>query len=109
MVLFATIETVLFSWVFGMDKAWEEVHRGADMVIPSIYKFIIKYITPLFLFIILGMWFFQEWLPVILMRNVAAENRIYILATRIGLSLLFLTIAILVKIAWRRKRLKAAI
>jgi len=105
LVVFATIEVVLFSWVFGMEKAWDEIHRGSDMRVPRIYKFIIKYVTPLFLFFILGMWFWQEWLPVISMKNVAPENQPFIFATRIGLIAVFVVLAILVKMAWRRKRL----
>ncbi len=101
LVVFATIETVLFVWVFGMDRAWEEIHKGADMTIPKIYKFIIKYITPLFLFFILGMWFLQEWLPIIFMKNVAVENKPFVFGTRLGLLLIFFILAILVKIAWR--------
>lgn len=103
LVVFATIETILFVWVFGMEKAWDEIHRGADMQVPKVYKFIIKYITPLFLFFILGMWFFQQWLPIIFMKGVSAEVKPYILSTRIGLFLLFLALAILVKLAWKRK------
>jgi len=104
LVLFATIETILFAWVFGMEKAWDEIHKGADMRVPRIYKFIIKYITPLFLFIILGMWFWQEWLPIIFMKNVSAADRPFIFGTRLVLLLIFLTLAVLLKVAWRRKR-----
>ncbi|MFH0855831.1 MAG: sodium-dependent transporter [Candidatus Omnitrophota bacterium] len=107
LVLFATIEVILFAWVFGMDEAWSQIHKGADMRVPKAYKFIIKYITPAFLFIIFGMWFAQEWLPVIFMKNVPAINQPFILATRIGLFALFLILAALVKIAWRNKGKKA--
>ncbi len=105
LVVFATVEVILFSWVFGMDNAWDEIHKGADMSIPRIYKFIIKYVTPLFLFTILGAWLWQEWLPIIFMKNVAPENQIYVLGTRLGLLMIFIVLAVLVKIAWRRKRL----
>lgn len=104
LVLFATIETILFAWVFGMEKAWDEIHKGADMQVPKAYKFIIKYITPLFLFFILGMWFWQEWIPIIFMKNVSAANHRFILWTRLGLLLIFAVLAVLVKIAWRRKK-----
>jgi SNF family Na+-dependent transporter len=107
LVLFATIETILFAWVFGMESAWDEIHKGADMQVPKIYKFIIKYITPLFLFFILGMWFWQEWIPIIFMKNVSLLNRPFILGARLGLLLIFLILAILVKVAWRRKRAEA--
>lgn len=108
LVFFAAIETMLFVWFFGMENAWDEIHKGADMRIPGIYKFIIKYITPGFLFIILGMWFWQEWLPTILMKNVSVENRPFIFATRAVLLAIFLALAVLVKIAWRRKRRRTA-
>lgn len=104
LVVFATIETILFAWVFGMEKAWDEIHKGADMRVPRIYKFIIKYITPLFLMFILGWWFFKEWLPIIFMRNVSIENKAYVLATRIGLAAILLVLGIMVKAAWRKKR-----
>ncbi|MDD5045116.1 MAG: sodium-dependent transporter [Candidatus Omnitrophica bacterium] len=106
LVVFATVETILFAWVFGMEKAWDEIHQGADMFVPRIYKFIIKYITPLFLFFILGMWLYQEWWPKIFMQGVGKENFYFILGTRIGLFLLFFALAVLVKIAWKKKREK---
>ncbi len=108
LVLFGTIETILFVWVFGMEKAWEEIHLGAQMRIPGIYKFIIKYITPLFLFFILGFWFIQQGIPVILMRDVPAGNRPFVLGTRLGLLSIFLVLSLLIKIAWRRRRLVKA-
>jgi len=106
LVLFATIETILFAWVFGMDKAWEEIHRGADMRVPKIYKFIIKYITPTFLFLILGFWLYQEGIPTILMKNVSLADRPYVLGTRIFILLIFIILAVLVKIAWRKRKIK---
>jgi SNF family Na+-dependent transporter len=105
LVVFGLIETVLFAWVFGMNNAWEEMHHGADMQIPKIYRFIIKYITPSFLIIILGMWLFQEWWSIITMAKASDADKPYILATRIGLVILFAVLAFLVKIAWKRKRL----
>jgi neurotransmitter:Na+ symporter, NSS family len=104
LVVFATIEIILFAWVFGMENAWDEIHKGADLRIPGIYKFIIKYITPLFLFLILGMWLWQEWIPIIFMRNVSLADRPYILGTRIGIIIMFLILAILVKFAWAKRR-----
>ena len=105
MVLFATIETILFAWVFGMESAWDEIHKGADMRIPQVYKFIIKYITPLLLLSILGIWFWQEWLPIISMKNVSLTDRPFILGTRLGLLLIFLILGIMVRVAWRSKKI----
>lgn len=43
---FALLETILFAWIFGIDKGWTELTQGADIKLPAIYKPIIKYITP---------------------------------------------------------------
>jgi NSS family neurotransmitter:Na+ symporter len=51
--VFSLTEAVLFAWVYGMDKGWDEIHKGADMKIPYFYKYIIQYITPTFLLLIL--------------------------------------------------------
>ncbi len=104
LVLFATFEIILFAWVFGMENAWKEIHHGADMNVPHVYKFIIKYVTPLFLFLILGFWLYQEGIPTMLMKNVLESDRPFVLATRIFLSAIFIILAVLVKIAWKKKR-----
>lgn len=107
LVLFAACETILFGWIFGMEKAWEEIHHGADMRIPKIYKFIIKYITPLFLILILIAWFYQQGLPMLLMKGVSQSDKPYILGIRLMLIGMFLTLAILVKIAWKKRKTAA--
>lgn len=45
----ATIQVIVFGWRFGIDRGWEEAHRGAEMRIPKLFRFIIKYVSPLYL------------------------------------------------------------
>ena len=52
LVVFALAETILFSWVFGIDRGWKELMSGSDLRVPTIYKFIIKYVTPLLLLLV---------------------------------------------------------
>jgi SNF family Na+-dependent transporter len=49
LVVFALLESIAFAWVFGIDKGWEEINRGADIRIPMLFKYVIKYVTPVFL------------------------------------------------------------
>ncbi|NQT90101.1 MAG: sodium-dependent transporter [Candidatus Omnitrophica bacterium] len=107
LVVFATVETIVFAWIFGIDKAWEQMHHGAMMRIPKVYKYIIKYVTPVFLLLILGFWLVQEGVPTIMMKGVAQADRPFVLGTRIGLILIFSTICILVKIAWRKRKMRS--
>jgi hypothetical protein len=59
LVLFATIETVLFSWVFGIDRGWSELQRGAEIHVPAFFRFLMKFVTPVFLLVILFAYIFQ--------------------------------------------------
>ncbi len=55
LVIFALAEAILFGWIFGMKNGWNEITTGADMKVPTFYKFVIKYITPAFLlFVFIG-------------------------------------------------------
>ncbi|HAL45367.1 MAG: sodium:calcium symporter [Planctomycetes bacterium GWF2_42_9] len=106
LIVFATVEAILFAWVFGMEKAWAQLHVGSDIRIPKIYRFIIKYVTPMFLLGMMGFWFWQDWRDIISMKNVPAENRPYILATRLGLLALFGLLSYLVWHSWRKRSQK---
>ncbi len=52
LVVFAMLETILFSWVFGINKGWREINKGAEIKIPVIFKYLLKYVTPVMLIII---------------------------------------------------------
>lgn len=58
LVVFAFFEVILYSWIFGIDKGWAEINSGADIKVPIIYKYVIKYITP----VLLG-WVFLASIP----------------------------------------------
>jgi SNF family Na+-dependent transporter len=62
----ATIILIVFGWVMGIEKGWAEAHQGAEIRIPNIFKFIIKYVSPLYLLIIFVMWVLKDvfgWNP----------------------------------------------
>ncbi len=47
LVVFAFLETLLFSWIFGIKKGWDEINLGADIKVPVLFKYVILIITPL--------------------------------------------------------------
>lgn len=53
LVVFALIESILFAWVFGIDRGWAEMNRGAELNVPRAFYYIIKYVTPVALLVIL--------------------------------------------------------
>ena len=63
----ATIQIILFGWFFGIDRGWEELHRGAAIQVPRFFRLILKYVCPTFLLVIFGMWLLKNlvgWDPV---------------------------------------------
>ncbi|MDR3229652.1 MAG: sodium-dependent transporter [Puniceicoccales bacterium] len=44
-----TIVIVFFGWVVGVEKSWRELHRGAELRVPQIFRFVMRYVTPLYL------------------------------------------------------------
>jgi len=49
LVVFAMLEAILFAWFFGLEKGWAEINRGADIKIPILFKYLLKYVTPVVL------------------------------------------------------------
>ena len=114
LVIFAAIEIVLFSWIFGIDRGWKEMHIGADLRVPLIYKFIIKWVTPIFLFILLGWWAVTEAVPTLLMRDVPdapiaydPETIVYRWFSRLVMLGLLVLGLYLIHQAWVRKAVAA--
>jgi len=103
LVVFATVEVILFGWVFGIDRAWTELHAGSDIRIPRVYRFIIKYVTPLMLLTILGSWVWTDWKKQLFLEDVAPADRPIVLMTRVGLMGLFVFLLLMVRIVWKRR------
>jgi SNF family Na+-dependent transporter len=47
--ILGTVTVIFFGWVLGIDKGFEEAHRGGHIQIPRIFRFIIRYVSPLYL------------------------------------------------------------
>lgn len=56
----ATVLVIIFGWVMGIDKGHSELNRGASIHIPKAVMFIIKYIAPVYLITLMGIWFYQN-------------------------------------------------
>ncbi len=36
------------------------MHKGADLKSPGVFKFVMNYITPVYMLVILGVWTYQD-------------------------------------------------
>ena len=96
-VFFGLLEMVIFLWIFGGQRAWEEINRGGIIKVPRIYYYVMRYVTPIFLLVLLGTWG-KEYIP-----KVMAETHWTVWVTRFYLIGLFLFLTLLVFIAEKRK------
>lgn len=103
LVVFAAMEIVLFSWVFGIKKGWHEMHKGADLKVPRVFKFIITYITPVYLLVLLGVWTYQDAVKEFLMKEKDAASRPYLWIARVLILVLLVVVLLLVRRAWKIK------
>jgi len=105
--LLALIEVILMMWIFGGDKIWKEMHRGAALPVPRFFYYTAKYITPVFLGIILLTWFYQNIaVPVVRGSFLRAalegvEMGWAVWTTRLFLVFLFGGLCVMVYLAWR--------
>lgn len=58
----ATFQVIVFGWVLGVERGWEELGRGAEIRIPGLFKFVIKYVSPVYLLTVFGFWCYQQFL-----------------------------------------------
>ena len=103
-VLFGTIEIIMFAWVFGMRRGWEEITSGADIRVPRIFYYVLKYITPIYLIGMLVGWIGQQGRNVVTLVGVPSEQIPWKWAARI---LMLAIVAILVILVRSAKRLRS--
>jgi SNF family Na+-dependent transporter len=48
----AAIQIICFSWVFGIERGMKEAHAGAHISIPGPIRFVMKWVTPLYLIVV---------------------------------------------------------
>ncbi len=104
LAVFALIETILLCWVFGIDRAWEELHRGAAIRVPVAFKWVMKYVTPGYLILLLAIWTLDEALPKLRLQGVPLEAVPYRWQARFLMLVLLAGILVAVGLAWRNRR-----
>jgi SNF family Na+-dependent transporter len=59
-VVLALVQTILFPWVFGVKRGVQYANQGAEMRLPGFFPFVVKYVTPAYLLIMLGLWCWSD-------------------------------------------------
>jgi neurotransmitter:Na+ symporter, NSS family len=82
LAVFALIESVLFFWVFGMNRAWAEIELGAQVKVPRIFRYVMLVITPIYLLALFIAWAVQDGPAVVRMDGVSGTDALWRWAAR---------------------------
>ena len=93
----AAVQIIFFSWVFGIERGWKEMHAGASIRIPPIFKFIMKWVAPLYLIIIFIGFCFQNLGP-------SLESAWATTGSRMAMITTLVTLMILLYVCWNGER-----
>jgi SNF family Na+-dependent transporter len=97
-VVLAAVQTLLFGWVFGVRRALRFAHEGAEMRLPGFFPFVIRYVTPAYLLLMLGLWCWTD-----LGKYVTAVRTDNVIALTFGLVLVVsVFLIVLIHIGGRR-------
>ena len=77
LVLFAAIETVILPGFSAWTKGGEEMHQGADLQVPRIFYYIMKFVTPTFMVLLVAWWVYDGLIDHVFMRGVAEASQPY--------------------------------
>ena len=83
LVVFGFLEVVIFAWIFGIEKGWQQIEHGAAIRPSRKFMPVLKYATPLFLGSILLLWLWHEVPDKLAMTGVSAQDRPYLIGARI--------------------------
>jgi NSS family neurotransmitter:Na+ symporter len=109
LAVMAFIEVIIFMWIFKPENAWRSIHQGADIRIPGIFKFIMTYVTPVYLGIILGWWAVTQAWPILTLEGgnsaggpIPEGGEIYVHISRLLIVAIGVFFLVMIRIAWKR-------
>ncbi len=59
-VLLATVQVLLYGWVFGVRRGYAFAMEGAELKLPRAFNFMIKFVAPAYLLVMLVLWCWQD-------------------------------------------------
>jgi len=94
----ATVQALLYAWVFGIKKGEIEAHRGAHVRIPRFVQYMLKYVVPVYLVAIFVAFCVQN----VPGRAEAISNSPAALSSILFIGVIFLFLLVMVRIAGQR-------
>lgn len=84
--IMATVLVILFAWVIGAERGFKWAAEGADLKIPRVFVFVIKYVSPLYLLAIFALWLYHnagDYVTSVISNNAATFTVVFVLLVTI--------------------------
>jgi SNF family Na+-dependent transporter len=120
--LLALVESLIFIYAFRKPEdrgrglghrfrtagraGWEEITRGAEIRVPRVFYYILKFVVPVYLLVLFGGWLWQDLSSpssYILMKGVSGRQLFYGWVARGTMLGVIAGVAVLVHVAWKRR------
>ncbi len=104
----ALVQSLLYGWALGIDRGEREAHLGAHLRIPRFVQYMLKYVIPAYLIVILGAFIYSD----VPKRAKAIWNTPVALNSIIFIAVVFAFLLLMVRIAgkrWEREKRFSAI
>lgn len=101
----ATAQVILFGWAFGIERAREEIQRGAELRVPGFVWYVVKYVSPVYLIVIFAMWL-RINVPAKIreIRELTTEDRGTVLLMLLFIAVLLVFFLLMINLAGKRWR-----
>ena len=103
LVIVALVETIVFVWIYGPDRMWASIHEGATMRIPVFFRYVMTWVTPVFLMVMMAWWTVQDAIPTLLMEGRPADEVPVRWASRAVMLGILVAQLLLIRKAWARR------
>jgi len=118
LVVFGAFEAVVFAWLFGSKRGWKELHEGSSIKLHPAFRFVLTWVTPIYLIVLLVAWLATDFGKVILLQGVDPKAGVtflgcvmskvaFIWLIRGMLLAVLIALNVTIYVAWKRNRIDA--
>ena len=101
--LLALVQVLVFVFVIKVKRGVDEGNEGSDLRLPRWFPFVITYVSPLFLLVILGAWFYEKLRPLWEEGSFPLPGQLEGM-TMMGMGAFLIMLVILVRLSWPNMR-----
>ena len=88
------------------EAGWDEINRAADIRVPKVFFYILKFVVPVYLIVLFTGWLWQDLTSPasnILMKGLSGNHLLFGWIARLTMLVVMVAVAVMVHFAWKRR------